>query len=158
MTAAELYAEAERRGLLLRLEGEQLIATIPEGTDPAFVALLRQNRDVLIAYLRAGWPCGECGGRLGHAVRCSEGPGPAQGPSEGDILAGARLLEWPRIAVLLPGRNRPVVIAPSEASWRAMARWVARQPEAGRALFEALAAFEASWRAEAPTAEEAATR
>jgi hypothetical protein len=57
------------------------------------------------------------------------------------------------VEVAIPGRA-PLHVPARERAWRLTAAWAERHPPVAVAIFEALEAFEASWRAQAPTPEE----
>lgn len=95
--------------------------------------------------------CDECGGVAGHTLACSHGPGPADAPTADDLYGAAAALEFPELEVVLPNRNRPVVVPGRRQAWIGFIGWVTRRPEAASAAFAALEAYERTWRAEAPT-------
>lgn len=98
----------------------------------------------------AGRPCPECGGQVGHTIRCSQGPGPAEAPSAQELWEVVACLEFPEVEIRLPDRG-PVQVPGSRLAWRAFIEWACRRSEAAVAVFEALETFERTWRAEAPT-------
>jgi len=108
---------------------------------------------------REGGPlgCADCGGLSGHTIRCPQGPGPAEAPTFEELWAVVSALEYPELAITIPGRDRPVEVPGRALAWAGFLRWAARRSAAALATFEALEAFEASWRAQAPTPEELTT-
>lgn len=150
MEAASIYAEAPRRGIALRLEGEHVVATLAPGADRSYLDVIRTRKRELVAYLASGWPCPACGGSAGHTPACSHGPGPAEFPAPEEVWAVAAALEFPQVAVQLPSRPRPVIVPGRAAAWKGFLSWAAGRPEALLATFEALERFEAAWRLEAP--------
>jgi hypothetical protein len=104
---------------------------------------------------REGGPlgCADCGGLSGHTIRCPQGPGPAEAPTFEELWAVVSALEYPELAVRIPGRDRPVEVPSRPLAWRGFLRWASRRPAAALATCECLEAFERAWRAEAPTPE-----
>lgn len=146
--AAELIAEARRRGVEVVLQPGGIIEVYPiSRLEPAFLDLLRRHRDEIRSYLEAGWPCSECGGSSGHTVRCPKGPGPAGAPDRDDVFRLAVLLEWPEVRI---GRK---TVTARRAAWESFLRRATAEERL--AAFEALERYEASWREHAPTAAEA---
>lgn len=152
MEPATIYAEARRRGIALRLEGEHVIATLAPGADRAYLDVIRAHKRELVRYLSSGWPCPACGGLAGHTIRCERehGPGPAEFPAPEEVWAVAAALEFPELEVRLPGRARPVVVPGRATAWKGYLSWASGRPEALLATWQALERFEVAWRNEAP--------